>query len=530
LVKESFLSRIGNFLKSATKNTSEYADYAPDGQPGLNVYKVRDAINMFSTPVFGPEVTGLGAYAREGYSSKAFEIPVVGFREQVKAMEIDEDVNLALNTMTAQITGGKHYWRSNFEQMVEYMGKFSHDIDFDWMDTILVKELTGYGNSVWKPRLGIEYIRGKEDIMHLPISSFQRIWWDRQRRPYRLEFRGPEYQGYHDPYQIMHFIWNPVDASAFGIGLITALTAVRDFTDIEPNGPVDKQRPSLLDMKLSTQLTMHLTEKRYVPRNVYNALDSDETDRAAMRTALAALQVGQDFVTGKKVEVQELGSSTRAFDPTKHTDTVLGPIMKALNNFRGKQAQESSHQYANAKTAAVLDDIGMSSFPQAIQRQLQDHLFQPWYEGNPIYIQEYGGGLVSLPWVDAEMILEFGALEKKDMEPKDFASMIESAVTTGAVFDIVEKRELYEKAGLPLSKDFTDQAKQMANTMSMDPMMNMDPNMMDWSTAQADQSARPQDYPQFQGTEPKTPIQETIDDKIKREKLEILKRMKKKYA
>lgn len=456
-IAESFKSRLGNLFPSKPDYSEFHNQHT---QNNLDVHSLKatfeSSIDQFSQPVFGPELSGAGAFAREGYVSKSFETPIVPFSTQVVAMETDEDVQLAINHLSSQISGGRHYWKGIHDDMVDYITEFSHDIDFDWIDTILIKELLGYGNSVWKPRLGIKYIRNKDDLLNIPISSFARIWWDRQRQPFKLEFRGAEWQGYHDPNDVMHFRWNPVDGSAFGVGLLTALTAVRNFDQITSEGAEPNQRPSLLDMKLSTQLTMHLVEKRYIPHNVYNAIGAQADDRAAIKAALKNLKVGEDFVTGTQVEVQELGSATRAFDPTRFSDNVLGPIMKGLNNFRGKEAGESGHSYANAKTSAVLDEIGMASFPQTIQRQLTDKLFQPWYDSNPMYGEFYGGGMVGVPWKENKFELQFGEAEKKDLPPEELLKLIESAIDRGTVPDVLEQRELYEKAGLPISKQYTD--------------------------------------------------------------------------
>ena len=180
----------------------------------------------FSQPVWSPELSTVGAYSREGYTSKSFDVPTVSFKTQALALETDEDVQLAVNHLSSQITGGEHYWKSEYNEISDYMQDFSTRIDFDWLDTIIVKELLWYGNSFWKPRMGIARIQGKDDLMHIPISSAVRIWWDRQRKPYKIEFRGSEYQGYHNPEDVMHFQWNPIDASAYCTGFGTAMSSM----------------------------------------------------------------------------------------------------------------------------------------------------------------------------------------------------------------------------------------------------------------------------------------------------------------
>ncbi len=418
---------------------------------------ISEAVPGFSQPVWGPEISTVGQYSQEGYTSVPFDKPVIPFQTQVVALQTDEDVTLSINHLASQITGGEHYWKGVNEQMVQYIEDFSKAIDFDEFDTTLIKELLWYGNSVWKARRGVANIRDRDDLMHIPISSFARIWWDRQRIPYKYEFRGAQYQGYHNPDEIIHLKWNPVNASAFGVGFGIPMISPHIFEQITANGMEANQLPGLLDRKYSNQMTMHVAERRYTPRNVYIAKDADDNERATLQAQVQDLRLGEDLVAGSALEIQELGSSARAFNPTQFTDTVLGPIMKAMNDFRGKQGTESSHQFANAKTSAILDQIGLSSFPLAVARMLIDQLFKPWYDANPMYDPSYGGGYVAVPWEDCEYDLNFGRVEKQDLEPKDQMEMIKMAWETRAVVDPIELRELLEDAGLSLRKDYTEQ-------------------------------------------------------------------------
>jgi hypothetical protein len=473
----------------------------------------------FSQPVWGPEISTVGAYSREGYTSRTFDRPFVPFSTQEFSLQVDEDVQLAINHLSSLITGGEHYWKAHDDLLSKYMTKFTKDLHFDEMSNKMVKELLWYGNSVWKPRLGIQFVRNHHDLMHIPISSFIRIWWDRQRIPYKYEFRGPEYQGYHNPEDIIHFTWNPINASAFGTGFGVSTTSIKQFQQITPAGPVDCQLPSLLDRKYSQQLTMHITERRYIPHNVYVALDSTESERTTLNSQLVDLVPGQDFVSGTQLEVHELGSSQRAFDPTLFADLVQGPIMKALNTYRGKQSEAGGPTYSNAKTAALLDEIGLSAFPITFKQQLEEFIFRSWYESNPFYSAYYGGGLVSIPWDDCEFEFNFGRIQKKDVPPEVMINMINAAWQTGAVRDPTELRKLFEDAGLPLRKEFSDMMYNEYNNTGMFPndFGNQQPQygqmeasiggpmrgdigggeMPRWSTIQGDQARRPMDNPRY---------------------------------
>jgi len=195
-----------------------------------------------SQPVWGPEISTVGAYSREGYTSRTFDSPAIDFNTQAIALQVDEDVQLAINSLASQVTGGEHYLNSVSKEITDYMERFTHDISFDVFDTELVKELLWYGNSIWKPRMGIANVRSFDDLMHIPISSFVRVWWDRSRQPYKYEFRGAEYQGYHNPGEIIHFKWNTVNASAFGTGFGVAGTSQRVF-EMVINGDDTQQLP-----------------------------------------------------------------------------------------------------------------------------------------------------------------------------------------------------------------------------------------------------------------------------------------------
>lgn len=448
-----------------------------------------------SQPAWGPDPRVFN-YSREGYTSITFDQPSVKFSNQAEVLEVDEDAQLGINHLSSIITGGAHYWKAKTDEMADHMNEFSKQIDFDWLDTIIVKELLWYGNSVWKPRLGIANIRNKDDLMYIPISSFVRIWWDRQRIPYVYEFRGPEYQGYHRVEDIIHFVWNPVNASAFGTGFGTALSARRSFMRMKPDGQDELiEMPSLIDRKLETQRNMHFAQRRYLSRNVYQVVDGEDADVANLRADLADLDVMEDVVSGNKIEVQELGTVSRAFDPTAFADTVGGQIYKALNSFRGKQAGESQHTYANAKTSAILEEVGLASFPLAVSRQLQDKLFMPWYDTHPIYDPSYGGGILPLPWEETEYQLEFGRLEKKQVDTAEMLDALKAGVESGALRDPIEIRDILGKI-LPLTQEVTDQMDQAYNNpMVMPPYMQGQQNNPQLDVyGGADLAPRPQDY------------------------------------
>jgi len=430
----------------------------------LNINLVKNTMNSsllsemvpgLSQPVWGPEITTIGAYSREGYTSRTFDVPEVSFRTQAVSLQLDEDVQLAINDLASKVTGGQHYIKGDSESFIEYMEDFTANLRFDTFDTELVKELLWYGNSVWKPRMGIRNVKRFSDLMHIPISSFVRIWWDRQRVPYKLEFRGAEYQGYHNVGEVMHFKWNPVNASVFGTGFGVSVTSTREFTmPLNGEDSVDIQLPSMIERKYATQFNMQMAEQRYLTRNVWIADGASADQRASLQRSIENAQVGQDIIAGTNVEVKELGSQSRNFNPEQFADITQGPLFKALNDFRGKQAGVSTHTYANAERAALLDELGLTAFPISVREQLNELLFKPWYDANPFYDKNYYGGMIPVPWHLARFDLNFGQVEKKDVAVSDMIKLIELYLQSPIPKDPKQILKLFEQAGLPIDEDY----------------------------------------------------------------------------
>ena len=430
----------------------------------LNSSLLSEMVGGLSQPVWGPEISTVGAYSREGYTSRTFDTPAVNFRTQAVALQFDEDVQLALNDLSSKVTGGEHYMDGVSEGFKEYMEDFTKGMHFDTFDTILAKELLWYGNSVWKPRMGIANVHSHKDLMHIPISSFVRIWWDRQRVAYKYEFRGAEYQGYHNPGEILHFKWNPVDASLFGTGFGVSVTSERNFTMItSATDTADVVLPSMLERKYTTQFNMQMAEQRYISRNVWIADGASADQRATLQASIENATVGKDIIAGTNVEVKELGSQGRNFNAEQFSEITQAPLFKALNDFRGKQAGETDSAYANAERASLLDELGLTAFPISMRDQLDELLFAPWYEYNPYYDETYHLGMIPLPWHLSAFELHFGKVDKKDISVEDMIKLIDLYIKTPIPKDPKQIVKLFEKAGLPVDDDYLVGIENMYN-------------------------------------------------------------------
>jgi len=466
------LRGIRNNIAKAIQPTSYTPKTTKNNIPSLSLQALKQQMSMpitelspgMSQPVWGPELSTVGAYSREGYASKTFDTPAIPFVTQALPLQVDEDVQLVINRLSSQVTGGEHYIKTVTQSLTDYLEEFSHDIDFDTFDTILVKELLWYGNSIWKPRMGISNVRSFDDLMHIPISSFVRIWWDRQRQPYKYEFRGAEYQGYHNPGEIIHFNWNPVDASVFGTGFGVAATSQRVF-DMVISGDDTQQvtLPPMLDRKYAIEFIMQMASQRYVTRNVYQAPGATEDERNQLQSFVEQLQIGQDLVAGTSLEVQELGTNTRTFNPQEFIETVSSPIMKALNDFSGKQGSENSHTFANAETAKEESDGGLSAFTINVKTQIAKKLFRPWYDANPFMGDQYLDGLIPIDWKDVKFDLNFGTIEKKDIPIEQRIKLMEMYFNLPIPKNPKTIMKMFEEAGLPINDDDFEMVDQQMN-------------------------------------------------------------------
>jgi hypothetical protein len=264
--------------------------------------------------------------------------------------------------------------------------------------------------------------------------------------------------------------------------------------DLPLNGGETESRElqSLLDRKYATQYTMQLAEQRYVSHNLWTVESGDETSRQNLQSQVENLDIGQDVVAGTKVEVQELGSQARNFNPEQFTDLTIGPIFKALNDFRGKQGGSESHQYANARSSAALDEIGLSAFPISVKEQLIEKIFKPWYESHPLPNPETMG-MTWLEWDDLKFEIEFGKVEKKDIPVQDQIKLLELYVNSPLPKDPVVLNNLFIQAGLGITKDMDEELEEMFDPMNI--MLQQQMAMQQEQNQQQPQGENPQqDY------------------------------------
>jgi len=78
--------------------------FAKVNVPKLPLGELQSLMEMspgLSQPVWGPEISTVGSYSREGYTSRTFDTPAVPFRTQKTGLQLDEDTQLAVNHLSS---------------------------------------------------------------------------------------------------------------------------------------------------------------------------------------------------------------------------------------------------------------------------------------------------------------------------------------------------------------------------------------------------------------------------------------------
>lgn len=435
-------------------------------------------------------------FPREGFTYKPYDLPIVQLKEQLKGYLDDEDAQMGINFLSAKTTGGRHYFKAKTKFLSDYVETWTNDINLDWLNWQIAKELLAYGNCFVKPRVPIWEAKKQTDFHIIPIESAVRIWWTPDRRPLWYEFRGAEYNGYFRPGEILHFAWNQANGQLYGFGIMAQLTNRVAYLEDTPDGSVLKERESYLDIKHGLQNVTYKVMKRYLPRLMFHAPNAGEDTRDAMRSELRVLHDSEDIVSGiKGLVVQETGAQTRPIDPQVFMDLFQSSIFKAVQTSKGRIAgQSQGPSYANGEESAILDEIGLSQFPVQLARMVTDLIVKPWYEFNRTIDPHIAGGKIAIPWDVGDFEMMFGKQTKKDLEPEQVAQWVQILQAAGQVSP-EEIRKIAEYVGVP-ELTSTEEGGMPIDAPGSIPIMN--PNSGQQQPGQQQQQQQPGQQQQAQ--------------------------------
>lgn len=461
---EKSFRKSGERATSSRRHHISYADMAPvplNAPPqlkeALDTYKQVGAGGIgydfpqgdIGQPFWFSNIGG-NQFPREGFTYRPYDLPIVPFNTQLKGYFDDEDARMGIDFLAAKTTGGQHYFKAKTQALSKYVERWTRSINLDGLLWSIAKDLLAFGNCFVRSRVPIWEATRYEDFQVIPISSLARVWWTPDRRPLWYEFRGADYNGYFRPQEVFHFSWNQTNGQLIGFGIMAQLTNRISYSEDTADGPIIKERESLLDIKHQMQNVSGKIMKRYLPRNVINAPNSDISARNAMAETMRTLHDSEDIIHGVQgLKIETINNDTRPIDVNVFMDMFQSSIFKAIGTSKGRIAgQSQGPTYANGEQSAMLDEIGLSQFPIQLKRMVQNFIVKPWYEMNRARDPKIHNGALAITWDMAELEIEFGRQSKKDLLPEELAQWAQILASNG-VLTKRELRKIAEKAGVP---------------------------------------------------------------------------------
>jgi len=419
---EPFFKKSGHGFNGPKRHLLNYADMAPvpinsppELKEALDTYKKVGAGGIgydfpqgdIGQPFWFSNIGG-NQFPREGFTYRPYDLPLVPFRDQFKGYVDDEDSRMGIDFLAAATTGGEHYFKAKTQDLSKYVERWTEKINLNWLTWTIAKELLAFGNCFVKCRVPIWEATRKQDFQILPITSLARIWWTPDRRPLWYEFRGADYNGYFRPGEINHFVWNEPNGQVTGFGIMAQLTNRVSYSEDTADGPIIKERESLLDIKHQTQNVSSKIMKRYLPRNVINAPKASISTRNAIAETMRTLHDSEDIIHGVEgLKIETINNDTRPIDVANFMDMTQSSIFKALGTSKGRIAgQSQGPTYANGEQSAILDEIGLSPFPIQLRKQIQDFFVMPWFEMNRPTDPLLHNGALAVTWDMAELKMD----------------------------------------------------------------------------------------------------------------------------
>jgi len=311
------------------------------------------------------------------------EYPPVGFADYIEAYIKDPDIAASVDFLTNQVVAPGFHVESDDEEAKRLIDEFCAKVNLDNLLFSVVKEVVLTGNSFLRYRFDS---RGRLDgLIHLKISGVKRVLKGREtNRPIAYVYAPDGIEQEIPAEEIIHFAWNPVDGSVFGVGIARQLLEPR--TIMLDNGKV-VQVNSLLKHKWRMEWTMQRLLEKYVSRHVYNFPKlSEEVLKQKVIPYLQSLEPGQDFVINYEgFEVKEVSIDPRAkfeaYIEYLHNEVLAGlrtPVVKlfttpGFTEASARAAVEAAEHHVRALQRFIKRVIEQKVF----NRVLEDHGFDP---------------------------------------------------------------------------------------------------------------------------------------------------------
>lgn len=452
-------------IQETNSKTAQSYEVATPIRGRKNNVAIGAAINYFRFGMVAPPLAADPIYRPlNAYSS--WIAPKHSFAQMQEVYENDAECSFGIDWLASVSVGMGHHFTAaeEYRNLVDYITEFAYEMNLDEMALNVGREVLAYGNSLWSYKEESITEKSFDIIEPLALTSLRRIWWDgpgpRSSVGY-YEFRGQQTITML-PSEVLHFRWRTINSQPFGLGLLAPIVARPSYTFNRNGVDETRYRMSLYDIKNSVLDTAHKIMKRYVPRNVYNAVMAKGQQLSNMQAMLDELEDEQDVVLSGQNVITELGKGSRAVDLESFDKLYRNEMIKAVATPASKLYETGSLTEASSKVAKEVALMHMNGFQRQINRYLMMLVFRTWYMANP----KHDANGVVVPWKEAKFELHWGQAEKPKMEPQFFVALVNSSPGS---FSHEEIRKYASSGGVELIPDTWTKPQPMATPPMQDP-------------------------------------------------------------
>lgn len=367
------------------------------------------------------------------------EAPKITFKKQIECYLKDAAVRSFVDVLAMQAVGMGFYTTcapeneyADAAKAKEIVDDFNERNNIDDLLQVTARELVATGNAVWQLFTPDKI----ETVKRVPIESFERIItneflgfeeteWTR-KNGLQLGFKQTsEYGGkLISPEKLLHFRWNPIDASGWGVGVIYVLLSEYSWQEYDPNTQqyITRTCPSLFTIKkkLDTDL-IEIFEKHAGPIEAWIA-ESKAAAQKLESELKTTPKYGGKLVTTGKLEIKtpplEARSRFESYVEYLWNQFCLGgetPLPKLFTT--------PGFTEASARAAIDIADRLVLPLQRLIKRQLEALWRKVIMHANP-----------SLDPVKASVRLNWGAPEVPELKIEHIINLASISAQTGVQY------------------------------------------------------------------------------------------------
>jgi len=388
----------------------------------------------FLRSIFGKKesfglVTGLmGGLARD--------YPDPSLADQLEYYKRDPTVRAAIDDLAERSVGMGFYTTAETGRAKSVIDRFCEDVNLDGLNLQVARECWGVGNSFLEymftnyaeePVEGFGKLRVPAPdksigmprligLKPLPVASFTKIHRNALGRVLAYEQTVGATQ-LMQPECLLHFRWNPVNESAFGVGLITTLASPGKGFVIDATTGTTAKRPSWLAMKERTENALNDFFIRYIGRYAFVWKGEDQEKVKEYFAAIKTLRENQDIGVGTSTGA-DFDIKTLSIDPRARFDTILpyfeNRVLEGLETPINKLFTTPGFTEASAKAAVEISERKVAAFQRFLKRIIERDIFPRVLRQNGLNVEEskarLNWGMQETPSIDVENLLKLAEM------------------------------------------------------------------------------------------------------------------------